>query len=56
MTEAEHLRIQAERFTQLANEATDKSIVDALLGVAAKNLEQAFDLECRQAQSRDHKD
>jgi hypothetical protein len=44
MTEAERLRAQAERCTQLAKEATDKSVTDALLGLAAKNLEQAYEL------------
>ncbi len=49
MTEAERLRVQAERFTRLAYEATDKGIADALLGLAAKSLEQAYDLERQSA-------
>jgi len=52
MNEAERLRAQAARCTQLAQEATDKIVVDALLGLAAKSLEQASDLEHQAAQRR----
>jgi hypothetical protein len=48
MTEAERLRAQAERCAQLAGEATDKSVMVALLGLAAKSLKQASDLERHQ--------
>jgi hypothetical protein len=50
MTEAERLRAQSERCTQLAGEATDKSVIDALLGLAAESLEQASNLEQQSAQ------
>jgi len=52
MTEAERLRAQAERCTQLAQEATDKGVADALLDLAAKSLEQASELERQAAQRR----
>ena len=45
MNEVERLRAQATRCTQLAQESTDKVVIDALLGLAAKSLEQASDLE-----------
>jgi len=45
MTEAERLRAQAGRCIQLAGEATDKTVVDSLLGLATRNLEQASELE-----------
>jgi hypothetical protein len=51
VTEAERLRAQADRCTQLAEKATDKSIVGTLLGLAAKSLGQASDLE-RQSDQR----
>jgi hypothetical protein len=52
MNEVERLRAQATRCTQLAQESTDKVVIDALLGLAAKCLEQASDLE-RQAFQRE---
>lgn len=45
MTEAERLRAQAERCTHFAREATDQRIIDTLLGLAAKSVKQASDLE-----------
>ena len=45
MTEAERLRAQAERCMRLAQIANDKTIADALRGLAAKSLECAADLE-----------
>ena len=45
MTEAERLRSQAERCTQLAREATDQNVINTLLGLAAKSIEQAVELE-----------
>ena len=45
MTEAERLRAQAQRCLHLANETRDKTIADALMGLAAKSLERAADLE-----------
>ena len=45
MTEAERLRAQAERCMHLAQIASDKAIADALIGLAAKSLECATDLE-----------
>lgn len=45
MTEAERLRAQAERCTQLAQEAKDQNTADALTGLAAKSIEQASELE-----------
>jgi|HubBroStandDraft_2_1064218.scaffolds.fasta_scaffold2162261_1 hypothetical protein len=53
MTEAERLRAQAARCTELANTKTDKAIVDTLLKLAAKSLEQASDLERAAEQRRD---
>lgn len=47
MTEAERLRAQAQRCLHLANETRDKAIADALMGLAAKSLERAADLEER---------
>lgn len=52
MTEAERLRAQAERCTQLAREATDQSVIATLLGLAAKSLEQASELETFAANRR----
>jgi hypothetical protein len=52
MTEAERLRAQAERCTQLAREATDQDIITTLLGLAAKSLEQANELETLAAKRR----
>jgi len=45
MTEAERLRIQAERCTQLAGQATNPNIIKSLLALAAKSTEQASELE-----------
>jgi len=52
MTEAERLRSQAERCAQLAQEAKDQGIANALISLAAKSLEQASDLERRAADLR----
>jgi len=52
MTEAQRLRAQAERCTQLAQETEDKGIADALISLAAKSLEQANDLERRVTDQR----
>ena len=52
MTQAERLRAQAERCTQLAREATDQSVIATLLGLAAKSLEQASELETFAANRR----
>jgi hypothetical protein len=52
MTEAERLRAQAERCTQLAQEAKDRNIADALLGLATKSIEQASELERLSAVAR----
>jgi hypothetical protein len=52
MTEAERLRSQAERCTQLARETKDRGVADTLLGLATKSLEQASDLERRIADQR----
>ena len=45
MTEAERLRSQAERCTQLARETADRGVADTLISLAIKSLEQASDLE-----------
>lgn len=52
MTEAERLRSQAKRCTQLAREAKDKATADALTTLAAKSLQQASDLERTAAEQR----
>jgi hypothetical protein len=52
MTEAERLRAQVERCTQLAQEAKDKITADTLLGLAAKSIEQASELERLTAERR----
>lgn len=45
MTEADRLRAQADRCTQLAHQITDHAVADALTGLAAKSLEQACELD-----------
>jgi hypothetical protein len=45
MTEAERLRAQAERCTRLAQDVKDHGTADALMGLAAKSIEQASELE-----------
>ena len=52
MTEAERLRAQAKRCTQLAQEAKDKATADVLIRLAAKSLKQASDLERRTVDQR----
>jgi hypothetical protein len=52
MTEAERLRAQAERCTQLAQAADDRSVADSLMQLAAKSLEQASELERLAADQR----
>jgi len=52
MTEAERLRSQAERCTQLARETKDRGVADTLLSLATKSLDQAPDLERRLANQR----
>ena len=52
MTEAERLRAQAGRCTQLAQEAQDQSTVDTLMALAAKSIEQASELERLAAERR----
>jgi hypothetical protein len=52
MTEAERLRAQAERCTQLAQEAKDQNTARALIGLAAKSIEQASELERLSAVAR----
>jgi hypothetical protein len=52
MTEAERLRSQAKRCTQLAQEAKDKATADVLLSLAAKSLKQASNLERRTVDQR----
>jgi hypothetical protein len=52
MTEADRLRAQAERCTHLAREAKEGSTADALIGLAAKSLEQASELERLAAEQR----
>jgi len=51
-TEAERLRAQARRCEQLAREAKDESIANALMSLATKSLEQASNLERRVASQR----
>jgi hypothetical protein len=45
MTEAEHLREQAERCLRLARASSDKTVVQRLSELAAEYLEQAQALE-----------
>jgi hypothetical protein len=47
IAEAERLRLQAARCAQLAGEASNRHIVQALIGLASKSLERASDLERR---------
>jgi len=51
-TEAERLRAQARRCEQLAREAKDESIANALMSLATKSLEQASNLERRAGSHR----
>ena len=52
MTEAERLRSQAERCTQIPPRDQDRGVADTLLSLATKSLEQASDLERRVADQR----
>jgi hypothetical protein len=52
MTEAERLRSQAERCSQLAREAKNKDVADVLVRLANKSLQQAADLERQSIQRR----
>jgi hypothetical protein len=45
MTEAERLRAQADRCTQLARQTANQAIAGALRGLAVKSCEQANELE-----------
>ena len=45
MSEAERLRAQAGRCAQLAREAKNKDVADALVKLANKSLDQAANLE-----------
>ncbi len=48
MTEAEHLRKQAERYLRLARSTTDREVARVLLATASERLEKAQALEQRQ--------
>ena len=52
MTEAERLRAQADRCTQLAKQIRDRAVADALIGLAASSFEKATELERAAVQRR----
>ena len=52
MTEAERLRAQADRCTQLAKQIRDRAIAGALIGLAASSFEKATELERAAIQRR----
>lgn len=52
MTEAERLRAQADRCTQLAKQIRDRAVAGALIGLAASSFEKATELERAAIQRR----